>query len=87
MLRLQRFLMFSLSLVLMLAISKACQAQTPKNMKLDRDPAVLKKKYEKKTALPFMSKIEWQRQFTEAVKLAKEKRVPVVGYFTRSSTF
>ena len=41
-------------------------------------------KYRAKLAEPFVARTEWVQSFEEAQRLAKEKRMLIFGYFSRS---
>jgi len=41
-------------------------------------------KYRAKLREPFVAQAEWVQSFEEAQRLAKEKRMLIFGYFTRS---
>lgn len=44
----------------------------------------LERNYKKKLESEFLTRIEWKHKLDEATSEAREKDLPIVGYFTRS---
>lgn len=49
-----------------------------------QDDAQMEKNYQEKQKKPFVKKIEWVTNLSEARKISEKKGLPILAYFTRS---
>ena len=79
-----RFLSLVWAVALGVQLVAPATVEAQRGQPLTRDPKILKERYERKVALPFMEKTKWVREIDAAQAMSAEKRVPIVAYFTRS---
>lgn len=48
------------------------------------DPDQMKQNYEEKLKKDFLKKIAWEHELDDALAKSKQKKLPVLAYFTRS---
>jgi len=56
----------------------------PKALIEGQDPEKMQKNYDEKLAKAFAKAVPWQSSLEAAQKLAAEKNLPIIAYFTRS---
>ena len=75
---------FMVTVVVLLSFSATVEAQ--RDRAIPKDPKVLKSRYERKLRHPFMEQTPWIQKLTEAKAKAKDKKKPIVAYYTRSTS-
>ncbi|MFQ5653838.1 MAG: hypothetical protein ACE5GW_03790 [Planctomycetota bacterium] len=48
------------------------------------DREELERRYQKKCSAEFLKKVPWERSIRDAMMRARERNLPIIGYFTRS---